>query len=144
MPEQFVVPQFIDAEDKILGPITARQFVIMLVVFLLVALFFRLFSFTVFLLTGIPLFAFGVIVSFVKINGQHFHYFLLNIIQTFKKPNLRIWDKRLSAGELKRYMKEELPPPPEIFVRKAGVAKSRLQELTLVVNTGGLYQPDEE
>ena len=32
--EQFVVPQFIDAEDKILGPLTGRQFVIMLLVFM--------------------------------------------------------------------------------------------------------------
>ena len=31
MPEKFVVPQFIDNEDKILGPITVRQFLILLV-----------------------------------------------------------------------------------------------------------------
>ena len=30
MQERFIVPQFIDAEDKIWGPITVRQFVIVL------------------------------------------------------------------------------------------------------------------
>jgi len=29
--QQFTVPQFIDVEDKILGPITIRQFLILLV-----------------------------------------------------------------------------------------------------------------
>ena len=29
--DQFVVPQFIDVEDKIFGPVTTRQFVILLV-----------------------------------------------------------------------------------------------------------------
>ncbi|KKS92044.1 MAG: hypothetical protein UV69_C0039G0006, partial [Parcubacteria group bacterium GW2011_GWE2_43_12] len=29
--QQFVVPQFIDVEDKIIGPITVRQFIIIMV-----------------------------------------------------------------------------------------------------------------
>jgi len=144
MPEQFVVPQFIDAEDKILGPITARQFIILVVAFLIVFLEFRLLSFVTFLLTGIPTITIGGIFAFVKINGQPFHYFVLNIIQTFRKPRLRVWDKRMSDAELKEFIQRVPPPPPPKFVRKDPVSSSRLQELTLVVNTGGVYRPDVE
>ena len=31
MPDQFVVPQFIEVEDKIFGPVTTRQFVVLLI-----------------------------------------------------------------------------------------------------------------
>lgn len=143
MPEQFVVPQFIDAEDKILGPITARQFVILMIAFLLCFIFFRLFSFVVFLATGIPTITFSGIVAFVKINGQPFHFFILNLVQTIKKPRLRVWDKTLTSAQVKIYMKTQAPPPPPPEYRKHRISKSRLNELTLVVNTGGVYQPEE-
>src|SRR3989338_9647067 len=93
MPEQYVVPQFIDSEDKIFGPVTARQFIILMVVALMEFLLFKLLSFVFFLLIGIPFFALGGTIAFTKINGQPFHFFILNAVQTFKKPGLRVWDK---------------------------------------------------
>ncbi len=141
--DQFVVPQFIDAEDKIIGPLTARQFVELLVTGLLVFTFFKLFSFVWFLVTGLPTFALGVVLTFVRINGQAFHLFLLNLIQSLKKPKLRVWDKRLNDAEVRAYLTAAPPPPPPPNFRKAAVSSSRLQELTLVVNTGGVYKPEE-
>lgn len=143
MPDQFVVPQFIDAEDKIFGPVTARQFIILMVVFMIEFALFRLLSFITFLVIGIPLIAFGGTVAFVRINGAPFHYFFLNIIQTFKKPRLRVWSREYSDAELKELMKITPAPPSAHFVRKEFTGTSRLQELTLVVNTGGIYKPEE-
>ncbi len=144
MPEQFVVPQFIDAEDKIFGPITARQFVILMLAFMLDFALFKMLSFVTFLIVGIPIICLAGIVAFVKINGQPFHYFVLNLIQTLKKPKLRVWDKARTDAELKEYMKTEPLPPPDIFSRKEFASSSHLQEISLVVNTGGIYIPDAE
>lgn len=141
--EQFVVPQFIDAEDKILGPLTGRQFVIMLLVFMTEAIMWRVMPFVWFLVVGIPFFAFGVILAFVKVNGQAFHLFMLNLTQSLKKPRLRVWDKRLTDAEVRAHMTKVEPPKPPSEPRKAPVSASRLQELTLVVNTGGVYKPEE-
>ena len=143
MPDQFVVPQFIDAEDKIFGPVTARQFIILMVVFMAEFALFRLLSFVTFLLVGIPLIVLGGIVAFVRINGSPFHYFFLNLIQTFKKPRLRVWSREYSDTELRELIKIIVPPPTTPFVRKEFTGTSRLQELTLVVNTGGIYKPEE-
>ncbi|OGL66900.1 hypothetical protein A2856_00130 [Candidatus Uhrbacteria bacterium RIFCSPHIGHO2_01_FULL_63_20] len=142
MPEQFVVPQFIDAEDKILGPVTARQFIIMLVAFLTVAVLYKLVPFIWFLLLGVPIIIVGGVVAFVRINGQPFHYFILNLTQTFRKPQLRVWDKSLTTAEIKDLMKDVTPPPPPPPARKAPVSASKLAELSLVVNTGGVYKPE--
>ena len=143
MPDQFTVPQFIDAEDKIIGPITARQFIIMLVGFLLDALLYKLLTFVWFLAIGIPVIAVTGIFAFARINGMPFHYFLINLIQTLRKPRLRVWDKRLSDAEVRAFMgTKEMPPTPPA-PRKPSLSGSRLQELALVVNTGGAYTPDE-
>jgi hypothetical protein len=142
--ERFVVPQFIDVEDKIIGPVTTRQFVLMLFPALTGAIFFKIFDFSLFLLITIPMvIAFGLL-AFFKVNGMPLHFFLLNLIQSLRKPALRVWDKNLRDDEIRARIKVEevtpSPPPP----RKAPISRSRLHELTLVVNTGGVYQPDEE
>lgn len=143
MPRQYVVPQFIDAEDKIIGPITLRQFIIMLVVFLVVALLYRLLRFVPFLLTGIPLLIVGGIVAFLKVNGQPFHYFVLNLLQTIKRPGLRVWQKKYTDAELKQYIEREPPEPPEAKPTKRRPTGSRLKNLSLLVNTGGVYNPED-
>ncbi len=142
MNDRFVVPQFIDSEDKILGPVTTRQFVILMITAFVEFSAFKLLSFTTFLIVGIPFFLFAAILAFVKVNGQPFHFFLLNLIQTFGKPGLRVWDKRLTDSEVRAYLAEELPKVPETFKRKTFTSVSRLAELSLVVNTGGVYKPE--
>ncbi len=142
---QFVVPQFLDVESKIIGPITARQFLIMLGVLLVEFVIYRVFLNLLFVLAfGVPVLAIGLAFAFAKVNGQPFHFIVLNFIQTFRKPHLRIWDKTLSDGDIRTFLQK---PEEEVIpqkVRKAPLERSRLNELTLVVNTGGVYQSDED
>jgi len=142
--ERFVVPQFIDVEDKIIGPVTTRQFVLMLFPALTGGLFFKIFDFSLFLLVTIPMvIAFGLL-AFFKVNGMPLHFFLLNLLQSLRKPTLRVWDKNLQDDEIRLGLKVEKVAPPPSPPRKAPISRSRLHELTLVVNTGGVYQPEEE
>lgn len=144
MPEgQYTVPQFIEVEDKILGPLSVRQFLTLLIGILVDVALWKMLRLIPFLLTGIPLFATTVIFTFAKVNGMPFHFFLLNLIQSLRKPKLRVWDKKFFDAELRQFMvaPPALPPPP--LPRKAAPAGSRLQELTLLVNTGGAYKPEE-
>ncbi len=142
--KQFVVPQFIDVEDKIIGPITTRQFIIMLItgVFMFVA--YRFFDFTLFIIVALFLFALGGTLAFAKINGQPFHFFLLNLLQTSRRPWLKIWYKDLSSSSLKERIKQEKIEMPEVKATKPPISSSRLAELSLVVNTGGVYGSERE
>lgn len=142
---QFVVPQFLDVEPKIFGPITLRQFLIMVGVIVSEFLVYRIFlSLIPMLAVGIPIAALGGAFAFVKVNGQPLHYIMLNVVQTIKKPGRRVWDKTLSDAELRVYLKKEEPPKPEPRLQKAPLQSSRLSELTLIVNTGGVYKGDDE
>lgn len=146
---RFTVPQFIDVEDKIIGPITTRQFLILLIDAGLMFLTYKLITmtpgrFTYAILALIAEFGLGGIIAFLKINGQPFHYFLLNLVQTLSKPQLRIWDKTLNDAELREIITAPPPTPPPKRLIKERVATSKLSELTLIVNTGGVYNPDEQ
>ena len=91
--EQITVPQFLDVEDRIIGPITVRQFIEILVGGLIIFIFYKLFDFSLFVVAGLLVFGLTVLLAFVKINGQPFHNFFLNFITTLKNPKLKIWRK---------------------------------------------------
>jgi hypothetical protein len=139
---RYVVPQFIDVEDKIMGPLTTRQFVILLGMCGIMFLEFKIFDFSLFLTVGIPTFAVGGMFAFFKVNGQPFHFFLLNLVQTFRRPALRTWNKDLTDAELTQLFREMPVPPPPARIRKDPLAATKLTELSMVVNTGGVYNPD--
>lgn len=141
---QFVVPQFLDVEDKILGPITTRQFAIIMVDVLIMFIVYKLLSLLYAIGVDVILLAAGLVLAFMRVNGQPFHFFLLNFVQTFRRPNVRVWNKELSDAELIALTKVEAPPPPPPKPYKKAPTTSRLSELALVVNTGGVYRPENE
>jgi len=140
---KYVVPQFIDVEDKIIGPITTRQFIILLATCFLCFIAYKAADFGLFLVLTIFFAILGLLLAFFRVNGQPFHYFLLNLVQTFKKPGLRVWDKGMSDSDLNFYIKQPPPAPPRARIVKEQFTSSKLTELSLVVNTGGVYNPED-
>jgi|SRR3989338_1537116 len=142
--QQFVVPQFIDVEDKIFGPITTRQFLILLSAGGIIFLAFKFFDLALF---GVITFFIGglaLVFAFYKPNGQLFHYFLLNLVQTNRKPKLRVWKKNPTNEELEYLRKQGMEEKVEAAVRKKEVHRAHIKNLALVVNTGGYYKGDDE
>ena len=136
--DQFVVPQFIDVEDKIFGPVTTRQFIILLVAGLFLFIAFKLADFALFIFLLAIIGGGALIIAFVKINGRPFHFFVLNAVQTWRRPNLRVWHHQGSSeGEEEKVSVDNFKSsvlPPKVFKR------SRLAELALIVDTKGKYQ----
>lgn len=138
MPNQYLVPQFIEVESKIIGPISGRQFVIMLIAFGLSYVTFMIFQSPYIFIPGIIFFiGIGIALAFFKINGQSMHYVLLNLTQTLKRPRLKIW-KREYVKDKKSKNDDDLPP---VYIPvKPRVSESHLTEMSLMVDTGGIYQ----
>ena len=145
MPDKFIVPQFIDKEDQILGPITVRQFLIMLVGTFSIFIAYAIFTLPFFILITVVIVGLIATFGFIKVNGQPFHIFFLNFLQSVLRPHLRVWDKRPIDAELRSYIAfGQVTITPKVSSMKARPEGSRLRDLTLVVNTGGVYRPDEE
>lgn len=144
MPEQYIVPQFLTVEPKIIGPITMRQFLWMLGSAFLLMILWRLLTFVAFIVAAVFILAIAGAFAFLKVNGLPFHFFLINVLQTIKRPRVRVWSKAYNDIELKQFMNRK--PPEEIPMPKPRPrpSESRLAQLALVVNTGGAFNPDEE
>lgn len=140
---QFTVPQFIDVEDKIIGPITTRQFIILLAAGLIIFILYKILIFTYFVIFGLLIFAIGGVLAFLRINGQPFHFFLLSFIQTAQRPKVRVWNKECSKRELGEYLRTMPAPASPPKIRKEPLSQSRLAEVALIVDTGGAYAPEE-
>jgi hypothetical protein len=138
--QQFTVPQFIDVEDKIIGPITTRQFLVMLTGFIVIGILYKIFDFSAFITFGLLIFALSGVFAFVKINGMPFHFFVLNFMETLTRPPLRVWNNLIGRAEkefaeMEKTLAEERPA---LTARR--FTTSRLTELALIVDTRGAYK----
>lgn len=140
---QFIVPQFIDVETKIIGPITPKQFVILIITAGLIFLSYKLADFTLFILEAIFFFGIGITLSFVKVNGQPIYYFILSSIQVFKKPNIRVW-RREKTIVIEKKIKKKKGEIEEVIVPRRALSLSKLSEISLLVDTGGRYEEETE
>jgi hypothetical protein len=141
--QQFTVPQFIDVEDKVIGPITVRQFIIMLAGFLAIAVCYKLLDFTAFVVFGFIIFGITGIFAFVRVNGMPFHFFVLNFMQTSSRPFLRVWNNAYRESLVYKEEEEEQEKTEAAPVKPKRVTTSRLAELSLIVDTQGVYKGEE-
>ncbi|MBI4091036.1 MAG: PrgI family protein [Candidatus Komeilibacteria bacterium] len=145
--QKFIVPQFIDVENKILGPITVRQFITVAVGGVLIFASYKLADFTLFLFLAVVILLLAIIVAFVKFNGLPFHVFLLNVVGTYKKPMLRVWLKeefKIDKPSKKTAKREAEEEEQKYFVPKKSISSEKLSELALIIDTGGIYKGEAE
>ncbi len=101
---RFQVPQFIEVEDKIFGPLTARQFVYLVGgIGFLVAMWIILPLWLAILIGG-PVAGFGIALAFLKINERPFITILESAFMYVIRTKLYIWQKKKvgvpSAGDI--------------------------------------------
>ncbi|MBT4210181.1 MAG: PrgI family protein [Candidatus Komeilibacteria bacterium] len=143
MPERFIVPQFIDSEDKIWGPITVRQFIIILSGFFFAFVAYKTSDFALFIFLAVVIAALVGVFAFYKVNGAPFHIFAVNFIETtFKKPSLRVWHKQeIRVKEFK--LKNEKSEKDVLVAPKKMAPSKKLSELSLIIDTGGVYKGEQ-
>lgn len=88
---RFEVPQFIEVEDKIFGPLTWRQFLYLGGgIGIGVALFITA-PFIIFVIFGIPLMGLAGALAFYPINNRPFSFFLEALVEYLRKQKLYLW-----------------------------------------------------
>lgn len=91
---RFDVPQFIEVEDKIIGPLTLKQFLFLLAGgAALVMLWFILPLFLV-IIIGLPILGLALALAFYKINGRPLINYLFSMIKFHSKPKTYLWRKK--------------------------------------------------
>ena len=95
--KQFQVPQFIDVEDKILGPITMRQFFIMLIPLGAGILLYFLLRFWLVVIIELPLVIGCALFAFYRPYGMRFSRFFSPFLSYSLKPRMFIWKREEHA-----------------------------------------------
>jgi hypothetical protein len=88
---EYQVPQFIDVEDKLVGPLTFKQFLYMAGSGGLCIVFFVYLPIFLAIILSIPVVALGGALSFYRVNGKPFIELLEAGFNYFTSSRLMIW-----------------------------------------------------
>ena len=91
---RFEVPQFIEIEDKIFGPLTWRQFVYVGGGVGAAVVMFLVFPFIIFVLFGLPIGLLAGALAFFPVNNRPFSYFLEAIYYYITNDKLYLWHQK--------------------------------------------------
>ena len=91
---RFAVPQFIEIEDKIIGPFTWRQFVWLMGGVGGAVILFIMTPFIIFVIFGIPLGSLGILLAFYPVNNRPFSVFLESMVTYAQGAKLYLWRKQ--------------------------------------------------
>jgi hypothetical protein len=143
---QYKIPQNVDVEDKIIGPLTLSQFVALLFAAGICFFFYTIFastSFILFVLASTPFALAGLAFAFIRINERSMETFILASASTLTRPRRRIWKQGVYPGMIKErpiapVRPEEKAPPSQDQVH------SQLEHLSQVVDSRGWDAKDAE
>ena len=93
----FQLPQFIETEDKIVGPFSLKQFAYVGVALGISAFLYFLVQTWAWLVLSIPLVGGGIALAFVKINGQPVTRVALSALSYYFKPQTYVWQPQNPA-----------------------------------------------
>lgn len=121
---QFTVPQFIDVEDKVIGPFSFKQFLYLAGSFGLAYGIYRFVPLAISIPLALGIVTLGVALTFFKVNGKPFIFTLQAFVSFVTQSKLYIWKKQIPK-------KENLQEKTKVAQEVQGSAIPRLTESRL-------------
>lgn len=124
---EYQVPQFIEVENKIVGPLTLRQFIYIAGAAGLCILFFAYLPILFAFLLSAPIVALAAALAFYKVNGKPFVNVLEAGFNYYTGAKLFLWKRQeLKAKEKNPAATENVAHPPR---EAAKLTRGKLSEL---------------
>lgn len=141
---EYQVPQFIEVEDKIVGPLTWKQFIYLgggIGLTVIVFLYFPLF---VAFLIGLPVMALAGALAFYKVNDRNFVDILGAGFNFYTKDRLYLWRKEDKSKQEKAQQVASAPIAPPPAREKLGISGNKLRDLALSLDIQDRDNPQTE
>jgi hypothetical protein len=106
---RYQVPQFIEVEDKIFGPLTFKQFIYLAGGGGLCLLFFTLLPLWLTILLGLPVAVFALALAFYKVNGRPFIVTVEHAFGYFFGTKLYLWKPRKPGAPAAQAAQQSVP-----------------------------------
>ena len=130
---EFSVPQFVEVEDKIIGPLTLKQFLILLGGGLISIFLWRLAAKSgFFFLAALPVTGLSVLLAFGRFNGRPIMSNFASLISFYTSSKSRVF-KHIDESEASAKQK---PQEVEQMVDEAAIqeSRSRLKKLAYLLD----------
>lgn len=125
---EYQVPQFIEVEDKLVGPLTLRQFIYLSGTAGLCIVFFSFLPIIFAIILSIPVVALGGALSFYKVNGKPFIEVLEAAFNYVTHARLMIWKQNIPTAP-KTPAPTEAPAAPTASRGAPRLTRGKLSEL---------------
>jgi hypothetical protein len=136
---EYQVPQFIEVEDKIFGPLTLKQFIYLAGGIGLCVVFILYLPLVFAIILCIPVGGFAGALAFYKVNNKSFTDMLGAGLAFYTKDRLYLWKKE-EKSEQARPVAPVAPLPPR---EKLGISSGRLKDLALYLDIKDQNSPQE-
>ncbi|QQR52854.1 PrgI family protein [bacterium] len=137
---QYTVPQNVEAEDHILGPLTFRQFIYMMIGLGWIIITFAIFRQLIagFIVIGVPPAILFLLLAFFRRDGQDFEHLLVAVVGFFAAPRKRLWIKE---ENLETFHITPTALKAEITQRNPQLVISELEKLATLIDSRGWNIP---
>ena len=125
---EYQVPQFIEVEDKIVGPLTLRQFIYIAGTVGLCIIFYFYLPLIFALILAAPVVALGGALAFYKVNGKPFMTVLEAGFNYYMGPKLFLW-KHQDRAAGKGAPAPAAGAPPPLAKAAPRLSRGKLSEL---------------
>lgn len=137
---QFTVPQFIDVEDKIIGPFSFKQFLYLAGSLGLAYAIYRFLPILVAIPLALGLVALGVSLTFFKINGKPFVFTLQAFVSFTTQSKLYIWKKDIKQKKQTALPQDEKVDNSQMIPK---LTESELSDLSWSLDVLDMKEGDE-
>lgn len=127
---QFEVPQFIERETRILGPLTMRQFLSLSGLGLIMFIFYTQLPFSAFLVVAGLVLSIALPLIFITFNGRALLSIVGSMITFFLVPQTYTWQRRVTRADGKKFVANQKPA--------IKLNREKLEKLSDLLNTQDL------
>ena len=138
---QFRVPQFIDIEDKLFGPLTFKQFIYLAGGAGLVFVIYKTIPLIIAIFLMIPVAGLAAALAFYKPNGKPFIFMFQSAVKYFTTNKLYIWKQKIKKTGDK---KEETGIPATSFIPTSSSGNLRDLSWSLDIQDDSLLNNERE
>lgn len=138
------MPQFIEVEDKIVGPLTLKQFIYIAGAGGLCVIFFAYLPILLAILLSIPVVALAAALAFYKINGKPFIEVLEAGLHYYTGAKLLLWKHQGQQEAEKNAVASAATPPAAGRTLGRKLTQGKLSELAWSLDVSAKDAPSDE
>ncbi|MEW5907751.1 MAG: PrgI family protein [Patescibacteria group bacterium] len=125
--KKFQVPQFIEIESRIFGPLTLKQFIYLIGGAGIIFILYKFLPFWLMIFFSIPVGGIAVALAFYKVNNQPFIRVLESAFHYTTSSKIYIWKKQQIEKKPEAKRETKLPEHRQMYIPK--ITKNKLKDL---------------